>query len=92
MVAQSGSCGVFRDVADEAPILLFAAHNVVIGLIKLESPGEAHEFVDFAGRCAFNALQDPRKVMASQWFHKEVNMRGHDDGCVKPVSLAVETQ
>ena len=74
MVAQSGSCGVFRDVADEAPILLFAAHNVVIGLIKLESSGDPHEFVDFAGRCAFNALQDPRKVMASQRFDKEVNM------------------
>ena len=33
-----------------------------------------------------------RKVVASQGFHKEVNMRGHDDGCVKPVSFAVETQ
>ena len=72
MVAQSGSCGVFRDVADEAPILLFAAHNVIIGFVELESPSEAHEFVDFSGRCAFYALQHPRKVMASQRFDKEV--------------------
>ena len=66
MVAQSGFCGVFRDVADEAPILLFATHNVIIGFVEPESPGDAHELVDFARRCAFNALQDPRKVMASQ--------------------------
>ena len=72
MVAQSGSCGVFRNVEGEAPILFFAAHNVVIGFVELESPGEAHAFVDFAGRCAFNALQDPRRVMASQRLDKEV--------------------
>ncbi len=39
-----------------------------IGYVEPESPGDPRELVDFVGRCALNALQNPRKVLASHRF------------------------
>ena len=84
VVAQSGSCGVLRDVADEAPILLFAAYNVVIGFVELESPGDAHGFVDFSGRGAFrscwcleNSLSDCNGTCCFSWVQVVCSARAN---------------
>ncbi len=44
VVAQSGLCWVFRDRADEAPILSFAAYHVVIEFLEPERLGDTREF------------------------------------------------